>query len=50
MNTYLTERGFEGRVFAGPDIEAESWAKAAAKAQDIGVRVIGMLDTRYSRV
>jgi hypothetical protein len=47
--TFITEREFEGRKFAGPDIEAASWAEAEAKAQEIGFRVIGILDTRFMR-
>jgi hypothetical protein len=49
MNTYITERAFEGQAFSGPDIEADSWAEAGAKAQEIGVRVIGQLETRMTR-
>ena len=47
---YITEREFEDRKFAGPDIEADSWAEAETKAQEIGFRVIGKLDTRFQRV
>ena len=32
---------------AGPDIEAETWEEAQEKATDIGVRVVGILDSRY---
>jgi hypothetical protein len=47
--TFITELEFEGHKFAGPDIEAESWASAEAKAQEIGFRVVGELDTRLVR-
>lgn len=47
--TFITEREFEGRKFAGPDVEADSWAEAEAKAQEIGFSVIGELDTRLIR-
>lgn len=50
MKIYITERDFEGTKFAGPDVEADSWAEAEAKAQEIGYRVIGELDTRFQRV
>ena len=46
---FITERESEGRKFSGPDIEADSWAEAETKAQEIGFRVIGELDTRLQR-
>jgi hypothetical protein len=49
MKIYITEREFEGRKFAGPDVEADSWAEAEAKAQEIGFKVTGELDTRFQR-
>lgn len=49
MNTYITEREFEGVKFAGADIEAASWTEAEAKAQEAGLRLIGKLETRLMR-
>jgi hypothetical protein len=49
MNIYITEREFDGAKFSGQDVEAASWAEAETKAQEAGLRLIGMLDTRFMR-
>jgi len=49
MKIFITEREFEGYTFSGPDIEADSWAEAETKAQEIGFKVTGVLDTRVMR-
>ena len=46
---YITEREFEGIKFSGPDIKADSWAEAETKAQEMGFKVVGILDTRLQR-
>lgn len=46
---FITERDFEGQKFSGPDIEADTWAEAETKAQEIGFKVTGELDTRFQR-
>ncbi len=42
--TYLTQKTIGGKLFAGPRIRSSSWAKAGAKAQELGVEVIGVLN------
>jgi len=45
MKIYLTEMEVYGKVFAGPNIVASSFAKAEEAANKSGLTVIGELDS-----
>lgn len=45
--TFITAYLKDGHAFSGPDVQAESWDEAKAKAEALGCQVSGLLDSRH---